>query len=95
MVRGHQHGFYAGAFGTPSHFGNAGWPWYNFRSSGIVRFVQGGVAKTFRWSQTNGFVDCETYRNVPFPKLRTVSVIWSRQSCSQPRMLTVGRRSHG
>ena len=29
-------------------FGDAGWPWYNFRSSGIVRFVQGGVVKTFR-----------------------------------------------
>ena len=25
-----QHGFYAGAFGTPSNFVNAGWPWYNF-----------------------------------------------------------------
>ena len=36
------------AFGTPSHFGNAGWPWYNSRSSGIVRFVYGGVVKTFR-----------------------------------------------
>ena len=24
-----QHGFYAGAFGTPSIFVNAGWPWYN------------------------------------------------------------------
>ena len=34
-----QHGFYAVAFGTPSLFGDAGWPWYNFRSSGIVRFV--------------------------------------------------------
>ncbi len=26
-------------FGTPSLVGHAGWPWYNFRSSGIVRFV--------------------------------------------------------
>ena len=44
-----QHGFYAGAFGTPSMFGNDRWPWYNSRSSGIVRFVQGGVVKTFRY----------------------------------------------
>jgi len=29
-------------------FGDAGWPWYNFRHSDIVRFVQGGVVKTFR-----------------------------------------------
>ena len=36
------------AFGTPSIFVNAGWPWYNFRSSDIVRFVLGGVVKTFR-----------------------------------------------
>tara|TARA_R110002072_G_scaffold101462_4_gene223385 strand:- start:473 stop:691 length:219 start_codon:yes stop_codon:yes gene_type:complete len=25
-----QHGFYAGAFGTPSMFGDARWLWYNF-----------------------------------------------------------------
>ena len=43
-----QHGFYAEASGTPSMFGHAGWLWYNSRSSGIVRFVQGGVVKTFR-----------------------------------------------
>ena len=28
--RDQQHGFYAEASGTPSHFVNAGWPWYNF-----------------------------------------------------------------
>ena len=27
--RAAQHGFYAGAFGTPSLVGHAGWPWYN------------------------------------------------------------------
>ena len=36
------------AFGTPSLFGDTGRPWYNLRSSDIVRFVQGGVVKTFR-----------------------------------------------
>ena len=50
-----QHGFYAWAFGTPWLFGNGPWPWYNPRNSGIVRFVQGGVVKTFRWaSQISG-----------------------------------------
>ncbi|GAB5407282.1 MAG: hypothetical protein Aurels2KO_55130 [Aureliella sp.] len=42
-----QHGFYAGACGTPFTFCHVEWPWYNFLSSGIVRFVQGGVVKTF------------------------------------------------
>ena len=49
-----QHGFYAEAFGTPWLFGNGPWPWYNLRSSDIVRFVYGGVVKTFR---------CVTQRN--------------------------------
>ena len=40
-----QHGFYAEACGTPSLFGNAGWHWYNLRSSGILRFVRGVSCK--------------------------------------------------
>ena len=48
MVRVTQHGFYAAAFGTPSPFGNARSPWYNSRSADAVRFVYGGVVKTFR-----------------------------------------------
>ena len=58
-----QHGFYAVAFGTPSSFGNARWPWSNSRSSGIARFVKGGVVKTFRYttslkSDATRFADC-------------------------------------
>ena len=44
-----QHGFYARPSAHLGSFGNGlPLPWYNFRSSGIVRFVQGGVVKTFR-----------------------------------------------
>ena len=58
-----QHGFYAEAFGTLSNFGNAGWPWYNFRNSGIARFIQGGVIKTFR---------CATQSIVIQPKVQHI-----------------------
>ena len=50
MVRSDNMVFTLGPSGTPSNFVNAGWPWYNFRSSCIVRFVQGGVVKTYRWA---------------------------------------------
>ena len=64
-----QHGFYAGAFGTPWLFGNGPWPWYNSGSSDIVRFVQGGVAKTFRW-QTQSMHVIAMY----WPRLTSLSV---------------------
>ena len=44
-----QYGFYARPSAHLRSFGQAiaGW-WQNFRNSGIARFVQGGVVKTFR-----------------------------------------------
>ena len=39
----------AKAFGTPSTFGNTGWPWYNESQFSQARFVKGGVVNFFHF----------------------------------------------
>ena len=72
-------------FGHTSNFVNAGWPWYNFPNSGIVRFVQGGVVKTFRYVPLDSWIvdiasndPCNFHKPIVSPKEYHVAAQVSR-----------------
>ena len=67
-----QHGFYAGPSAHLRPLATLAGLGTIFSNSGIVRFVQGGVVKTFRWASSHANFGPVSYTHLTLPTILLV-----------------------